>query len=109
MNKWCWALAALPLMGMAGSAQAPSARVAPLYAEIHRDCAPWDGSAFTVSIQPLAGVTQIKPTTLHISIWQDPNLPSGGRFQFPDDTAKVGTVYIEPPPESMTVFRGSVA
>jgi hypothetical protein len=97
------------LMSGAGSAQSPSAAGAPLYAEIHRDCAPWDGSAFTVSIQPLAGVKQIKPPTLHISIWQDPNLPSGGRFQFPDNTGKVGAVYVEPAPERMTIFRGSIA
>jgi hypothetical protein len=74
------------------------------------DCAPWDGSAFTVSIQPVAGVKRITPPTLHVSIWQSPDLPQGGRFAFPDLSGKVGAVHLEPSPSgSAANLRGTVS
>jgi hypothetical protein len=53
-------------------------------ATIQRDCAPWDGAAFTVNI-PVQGVVD-----LSISIWQAPELTSPNAFSFPDDTGQVG-------------------
>jgi hypothetical protein len=96
------------LLSSAGYAQRAPAQPA-LYAEIVQDCAPWDGAAFTVAIQLVPGVKQLKPPVLHISIWQAANLPSGGRFQFPDATGRVGAVYPDPPAKSLTTFRGDVS
>jgi hypothetical protein len=54
---------------------------------INRDCAPWDGGAFTMSFRydPI--------TTITISIWQSPSFPLPITFSFPDETRKAGTVY----------------
>jgi hypothetical protein len=59
-------------------------------AVINRDCAPWDGSAFTVSITHPSG------TIIFISIWQSPDMPFPVTFSFPDETGQVGTAYILP-------------
>ncbi len=72
-------------------------------ATVNRDCAPWDGAAFTVKI-PLDGGTAID-----ISIWQSPELKFPVTFSFPDDTGKVGNVILIHPvglPEQLT---GSVS
>ena len=53
-------------------------------ATIQRDCAPWDGSAFTVHIPINAG------TIIDISIWQTPDIQFPKTFSFPDDTGQVG-------------------
>ena len=53
-------------------------------ATINRDCAPWDGSAFTVSVQMDGG------TVIDISIWQAPDIKFSKTFLFPDDTGQVG-------------------
>ena len=55
-----------------------------LPATINRDCAPWDGSAFTVSIPLDNG------TIINISIWQSPDIKFPKTFLFPDDTGQVG-------------------
>ena len=56
-------------------------------ATVNRDCAPWDGSAFTVSI-PYDSVS-----TITISIWQSPDIRVPVTFSFPDKTMRVGTAY----------------
>lgn len=53
-------------------------------ATINRDCAPWDGSAFTVKI-PLNGKDVIE-----ISIWQSPDIQLPVTFSFPDESMRVG-------------------
>lgn len=53
-------------------------------ATVNRDCAPWDGSAFTVSIPMNVG------TIINISIWQAPDIKLPVTFSFPDDTGQVG-------------------
>src|SRR5688500_188696 len=63
-----------------------SAQVFP--ATINRDCAPWDGSAFTVSVPMPDG------EIINISIWQSPDIPVPVTFSFPDDTGQVGFAYI---------------
>src|SRR5689334_8915421 len=55
-----------------------------LDAIVNRDCAPWDGSAFTVSIayDPISSI--------EVSIWQSPNIKGAVTFFFPDKTGSVG-------------------
>ena len=55
-------------------------------ATVNRDCAPWDGSAFSVSIPISDG------TLIYISIWQSPDIIFPKSFSFPDDTGQVGSV-----------------
>ena len=58
-------------------------------ATINRDCAPWDGSAFTVSV-PVDG------EIINISIWQSPDISLPVTFSVPDDTGQIGFAYIHP-------------
>jgi len=53
-------------------------------ATISRDCAPWDGSAFRVSVPVNGGAM------LDISIWQAPDIKNPVTFSFPDNTGRVG-------------------
>jgi len=55
-------------------------------ATVNRDCAPWDGSAFTVSIPMSAGAV------IDISIYQSPDIKFPVTFSFPDETGQVGNV-----------------
>lgn len=57
-------------------------------ATIGRDCAPWDGSAFTVSIR------YDFASTIAISIWKSPDIKLPSTFSFPDETGGVGEAYI---------------
>ena len=59
-------------------------------ATINRDCAPWDGSAFTISIR------YDPTTTITVSIWRTPEINIPTTFAFPDDTGEIGHVYILP-------------
>jgi hypothetical protein len=60
-------------------------------ATINRDCAPWDGSAFTVSIPMSDG------TVIDISIWKAPDIKLPKTFSFPDNTGQVGNaIFIHP-------------
>jgi hypothetical protein len=53
-------------------------------ATVRRDCAPWDGAAFTLTISLNEG------KTISVSIWQEPDLPLSRTFSFPDKTGQVG-------------------
>ena len=57
-------------------------------ATINRDCAPWDGSAFTMSIPLNDG------TVIDISIWQAPDINFPVTFSFPDHTGQVGNALL---------------
>jgi len=57
-------------------------------ATINRDCTPWDGSAFTVSVQVSDG------RIIDISIWQSPDFIFPKTFSFPDETGQVGNVMV---------------
>lgn len=68
-------------------------------ATINRDCAPWDGAAFTVKIRMSDGLT------LDISIWQSPEIKLPTTFSFSDETQQVGNVSLIPQagmPEQLT-------
>jgi len=71
-------------------------------ASINRDCAPWDGSAFTMSFRydPL--------TTITISIWQSPDIKFPTTFTFPDETGQVGYAYILPELDPLEQLTGKV-
>ncbi len=67
-------------------------------ATINRDCAPWDGAAFTVSI-PMHGAG------ISISIYQSPDIKLPTTFLFPDDIMSLGKALLILPigsPESLT-------
>lgn len=57
------------------------ARVLP--ATVNRDCAPWDGPAFTVSIPA-------EDAVIHISIYRSPKVRFPVVFSFPDQTLREG-------------------
>ncbi|HET9906693.1 MAG TPA: hypothetical protein VFQ23_08625 [Anaerolineales bacterium] len=71
-------------------------------ATINRDCAPWDGGAFTVSIP--VDVT----TTIMISIWQSPDIQHPIAFTFPDESGQTGFVYILPEIDPLQPLSGEV-
>ena len=72
-------------------------------ATAHRDCAPWDGAAFTVRV-PLNDGTMID-----ISIWQSPEIVFPKKFSFPDDTGQVGNAILIYPVGLPDVLSGEVA
>jgi hypothetical protein len=57
-------------------------------ATVNRDCAPWDGAAFTVAIQYDAS------TEIYISIWKSPDIKFPSTFVLPDGEGQVGSAYI---------------
>lgn len=59
-----------------------------LPATINRDCAPWDGAAFTIKI-PLDD-----ENIIDISIWKSPDIKLLTAFSFPDETGQVGNVLL---------------
>ena len=79
------------------------------YGEVGQDCAPWDGAAFSVSLQPVAGLKRMDFPLIHISIWRAPSLRGAAHFEFPDVTAKVGAAFVQPRSGSVTPLRGTVS
>jgi len=71
-------------------------------ATVNRDCAPWDGSAFTVFVRYDA------TTTITISIWKSPELKFPVMFSFPDKTGQVGIAYILPELDPLEELTGKV-
>ncbi len=71
-------------------------------ATIRRDCAPWDGSAFTLSI-PVEG------SVLGISIYQSPDIKLPVTFSFPDETGRVGNALLVLPSGSSEPLTGKVS
>ena len=100
-------LIALFLGAPALAQRSPAAAM--FYGEVSRDCAPWDGAAFSVSIQPVAGLKKMDFPLIHVSIWQAPNLRGSARFEFPDVTGKIGAAFIQPRSGSVTQLRGTVS
>jgi hypothetical protein len=71
-------------------------------ATVNRDCAPWDGSAFTVSVpEPLEA-------SIDISIWQSPDMKLPATFSFPDQTGSVGNAIYRPVVGSPEQLTGTV-
>ena len=72
-------------------------------ATINRDCAPWDGSAFTVSVPMKDGAI------IYISIWQSPDISLPVTFSFPDETGQIGFAYILPELDPLQQLSGEVS
>ena len=71
-------------------------------ATVNRDCAPWDGGAFTVPVQ-------YDPTTvIYISIWKSPDIEFPVRYELPDDAGQVGNAYIIKELDPYTMLNGEV-
>jgi hypothetical protein len=70
-------------------------------ATIGRDCAPWDGSAFTVSV-PLEG------SAISISIYRPPGIRRPVTFSFPDETRRDGIAILRLPRAAPEGLRGKV-
>lgn len=58
-------------------------------AVVNRDCAPWDGTAYTITIPSQAG------SVIVVSIWKSPNLPFPVTYSFPDSSGRVGTAVLQ--------------
>ncbi len=72
------------------------------HATITRDCAPWDGAAFTVSFRYDPVIT------IAISIWQPPSFAFPVTFSFPDETMRVGIAYSLPELDPLEELTGKV-
>jgi hypothetical protein len=72
-------------------------------ATINRDCAPWDGAAFTVSVPYDA------TSTIMISIWQSPDINRPSRFSLPDKGGSVGNVVSVSPSGEYKQLKGTVS
>jgi hypothetical protein len=72
-------------------------------ATIQRDCAPWDGAAFTVAISLEDG------TAIDVSIWQSPDIQFPKTFSFPDDTGQVGNAGLIRPTGLPDPLTGTVS
>ena len=71
-------------------------------ATTNRDCAPWDGAAFTMSF-PYDSIT-----TIAISIWQPPSFTIPVTFSFPDETMWVGIAHPLPELDPQGELTGTV-
>jgi hypothetical protein len=56
-------------------------------AVIKRDCAPWDGSAFTISMP-------FEESVINISIYRSPNIRLPVTFSIPDETVRDGNALL---------------
>ena len=84
-SPYAAAVLAIVLLSAAfGCAPATSPRSPDFAATIARDCAPWDGPAFNVSIPVDGG------GVINVSVWSEPKLPRAASFAFPDATGRIG-------------------
>lgn len=72
-------------------------------ATINRDCAPWDGAAFTLLIP------YDSSTTISISVWQSPDIKLPVTISFPDETGQVGFAYILPELDPLQQLNGEIS
>ena len=71
-------------------------------ATANQDCAPWDGSAFSLS------VPYDTDTVIYISIWQVPDIKVPATFTFPNETGQNGHAYILPELDPFIQLSGEV-
>jgi hypothetical protein len=71
-------------------------------ATVERDCAPWDGSAFTVSIPWRDG------SSVSISMYRSPDIKLPSHYAFPDEAMSEGNVYLRTPEGSLETLTGEV-
>ena len=92
-------IAAISFYAFARRDQTPEQTFA---ATINRACAPWDGSAFTISI-PMEG------QGITVSMYQSPEIQFPTTFSFPDDTLNIGTALLIVPLGSPEPLTGKVS
>jgi hypothetical protein len=71
-------------------------------ATINRDCAPWDGAAFTVLIPLEEG------ETIQISIYRSPDIQLPSRYSFPDASMQEGHAQLLLPVDAPEPLTGNV-
>ena len=71
-------------------------------ATIHRDCAPWDGTAFAVSIS-------MDESVLTISIYQSPAIQHPAIFSLHEEAGDVGSAFLLSPDGSQEPLTGKVS
>ena len=72
-------------------------------ATINNDCAPWDGAAFTVSVQ------YDPATVIYISIWRAPDINFPSIFPIRKDAEQEGHAYILPELGPYVMLNGEVS
>jgi hypothetical protein len=83
--------------------QARTRNPLPLFrASVDRDCAPWDGSAFRISIPLDSG------SVIEVSIWRSPDLQAPIKFSFPDPTLSAGEAVLRSRFGSSEPLTGSI-
>jgi hypothetical protein len=99
----------LLLSALAFAQRVPDASM--FFGEASRDCAPWDGAAFSVSIPLVAGLRRMDFPLIHVSVWQAPglNLKGAEHFEFPDVTGKIGAAFIQPRSGPVTPLHGTIS
>jgi hypothetical protein len=83
----------LALLGASvGCLPSPTPQSSAWHGVVVRDCAPWDGAAFTLSIPLDTG------RLLIVSVFQAPDLRRSTTFTFPDPTGRLGNAVYRPEP-----------
>jgi hypothetical protein len=77
-----------------------------LQGQARRDCAPWDGPAFTLLL-PAPGVGDRRDVPLWISIWQAPAIRTPRPLPLPVGS-KLGAAVLHPPRGQVQLLQGSV-
>jgi hypothetical protein len=69
---------------------------------VNRDCAPWDGMAYTIIIPDRAG------SKIVVSIWKSPDFHFPGTYSFLDSSGRVGTAVLQSPVDSFQPLNGKI-
>lgn len=72
------------------------------HATVDRDCAPWDGPAFTIAVQYDA------TTVIYISIWKAPDIKLPSRYILTGNDGQTGYAYILPEVGPFEQLSGNV-
>lgn len=73
-----------------------------LVATVNRDCAPWDGLAYTIAIPDQAG------SVIVVSIWKSPDFPFPVTYSFPDSSGRIGTAILQSTYGSYQQLNGKI-
>jgi hypothetical protein len=71
-------------------------------ASVNRDCAPWDGMAYTITIPYRAS------SVINVSIWQAPDFHFPATYSFPDSSSRVGTAIYLSRSDSAQSLNGKI-
>jgi len=71
-------------------------------AAVNRDCAPWDGMAYTITIPDQAG------SVIVVFIWKSPDFHFPVTYSFPDSSGRVGTAVYQSTLDSFQPLNGKI-